>query len=206
MSWDAPNLSHLLDHRLQTARLELLEDPRIAQAFHGQGRDTTQFLRHLVEEKLAAAARSGLGAVEASLRSSASDYLAASGLGPESIRKTLDALGADIMAVEGVRPPMLQRDSMEPHNAATLFFVAWLVSISVGWAVGDANTVLFVALATGGALASLLVYLFAKRVRLKRRAEVAREYPTALCRAFLAALEQCVEAYGVAVNRTDGKG
>jgi len=201
MSWRAPKLAHLLDGRLQTARLELLEDPRITRAFHGRGPDPTQFLRQLIEEKLAAAARSGLGAIEASLRTDASEYLAASGRDPEPIRDMLDAQGRALLALEEQRPHELQQDGMRPGAVSSLFFTLWFVAIAMGWAVGDADTVLFAFLATGGALASALVYLFAHAVSLRRRAQVAREYPAVLCREYLHALEGAMADYESAVNQ-----
>jgi hypothetical protein len=201
MTWQAPELAHLLDQRLQAARVDLFDDPRMEQALHGRGRERTAFLRHLIEEKLAAAARSGIGAVEASLRSSASDHLTKAGLEPAATRARLDALSETLYAIESRRPHAMQRDPLRPTTTATLFFVGWLATASTGWAVGNGNTPLFLVLLLIAMVATPMVYLLAQQIEQQRRRTIAKEYPVLLCRTYLAAATDAITGYEATVNQ-----
>jgi hypothetical protein len=210
MSWHAPALDHLVDKRLQTARLELLEDGRLQKALHNRGRESAPFLLHLIEEKLAAAARSGVGAVEASLRASATACLVDVGYESSQARSALDDLGTELLNPEERFPHELRRDSLRPGVLAALFFVAWTVTITLGWILGDAGNWLYALFAAGGTLATALVYMIARLDSLRHRSEIAREYPAHICRHYMQSLEEGLARYEVAVKalagaKSDGK-
>ncbi len=200
MIWHAPALDHLVDKRLQTARLELLEDGRIQKALHHRGRESAPFLLHLIEEKLAAAARSGAGAVEASLRASATTFLVALGYESSQARSALDDLETELLDHEERLPHELQRDSLRPVVLAALFFVAWTVTITLGWILGDAGTLLYALFAAGGALVTALVYLIAHLESLRHRSKIVREYPAHICRHYMQSLEEGIARYEAAVE------
>ena len=170
MSWHAPEVSHLLDRRLQTARLELLEDTRLQRAASQQGQEPPEFLRSLIEEKLAAAARSGMGAVEASLRSSAAAYLTQVGRDTVFVRETLDQLRDELLASDRDIPSGLSCSAFGPGLWSLSFLVAWLAFISAGWLFGDAHSGLFATLAIAGSAASFVMYAVLRwRDKQKRR-------------------------------------
>ncbi len=195
MSWQAPALTHLLEQRLQTARLELMDDPRLLRAQQGQGQEDGPFLRQLIEEKFSAAARSGLGAVEASLRTHASEHLAAAGLDAGSVRATLDTLGNELLVIhEGparIVPPELQ----SPLRYAIALYATWMVTITMGWMVSDKPFGLYATLAVVGVVAAAVLFLLLLGSRQKRRIAIARNYPARCCQDYLNALSSGVKRY-----------
>ena len=201
MTWRAPAVGHLFDQRLQQARLELMEDNRIRLALRRQGREGDSFLRHLIEEKLAAAARSGMGAVETSLRSDATNFLVKHGHDAKEVRNALGNLGVNLLDVESAIPHKLKRELARPGAMALLFFVAWTVTITLGWLFGDTHDGLYALFITGGALVTVLVYLMVHANNLRYRAEIAHEYPVHLCRAYEQALKKGIARYEDAVER-----
>ncbi len=195
MSWQAPALTHLLEQRLQTARLELMDDPRLLRAQQGQGQENGAFLRQLIDEKFSAAARSGLGAIEASLRTHASAHLADAGLDAGSVRATLDGLGEEILALHKVPAHIVPPEAQSPLRYAAAFYIAWLFTIFAGWMVSDKSFRLVLALAGAGFVAAVALFLLVLGSRQKRRVTVAREYPARCCHYYLNGLTAAIGRY-----------
>lgn len=195
MSWQAPALTHLLEQRLQTARLELMDDPRLLRAEQGQGQESGVFLRQLIDEKFSAAARSGLGAIEASLRTHASAHLADAGLDAPSVRATLDRLGEELLALHKVPTPIVPPEAQSPLRYAASFYIVWLCTIVAGWMVSDKPFRLVMLLAASGAVAAVALFLLVLGSRQKRRKTVTREYPARCCHYYLNGLSAAIGRY-----------
>jgi hypothetical protein len=200
MSWHAPEVDHLLDRRLQTARLELLEDTRLQRAASQHGQEAPEFLRSLIEEKLATAARSGMGAVEASLRSSAAAHLTQAGKDTVIVRDALDQFRDELLAPERDVPPGLSRSAFGPGLWSLSFLAAWMVSISAGWLLGDAHSGLFATLAITGGAASVVIFAALHLRDKQNRADVLSDYPVALCRYYVDELARSTARYEAAVG------
>ena len=195
MSWHAPALIHLLEQRLQTARLELMDDPRLLRAQQGQGQESGAFLRQLIDEKFSAAARSGLGAIEASLRTHATEHLADRGLDAASVRTTLDTLGDELLALHRAPQHLVPPEAQSPLRYAASFYIAWIFTIAVGWTVSDKPFSLFAVLAGAGAVAAVALFLLVLGSRQKRRVTVARDYPARCCHNYLNGLSAAIGRY-----------
>ena len=200
MSWNAPELSHLLDQRLQVARLELMEDSRIALSRQTQNQESTDFLRHLIDEKLASATRSGLGAIEASLRTDASLYLSGAGCDAGTIRKVLDESGADLTDIDGVTLPSVGAEPPKPAILALAFLVSWVVIVAVGWVLKGSPFSSVAYLLLAGIPVAGIIYGIARAAALQRRTFLVRHYPTRLCSTYFNFLGRQVDSYESAVN------
>ena len=200
MTWQPPELSHLLDKRLQTARLELMQDSRILRAQDGQGTETIAFLRSLIEEKLTAATRSGLGAIEASLRTSAAAHLAQHGCGSSEIRTGLDEAGDPLINLTGLPQHGFATEIQRPIQSAALFYLAWIATITIGWLMSDSNHHVYLPLALGGTVIAIAIFLYTYGGNQKRRRALVHHYPGRLCKDYLGHLSAVTAQYAIHVN------
>ncbi len=197
VTWSAPPLQPLLESRLQSARLDLFNDPRLSEA-RAKGA-APEFTATLIEEKLGAAARSGLDAVEASLRLAASEVLRTAAVPPETARDTLRKAGEHLTSPKGLVSNALPW-SPSPLQVAAGVFVLWAVLMG---GAGGALTLPWWAnvLAVLSALipARLAQNLYTEyRARLQRRQ--INELPARVCRLYIAHYNDALSDYELAVN------
>ncbi|MCC6142511.1 MAG: hypothetical protein IT368_01770 [Candidatus Hydrogenedentes bacterium] len=200
MNWTAPSVDHLLEQRLQAARLELMEDRRIQGAVEKKGSESIRFIADLIRGKIDAAARNGFGAAEASLRLDASDFLTGRGYDVEVIRRELRA-AAEPMLTPPAAPVAAEKDAfLTPVRAAGLFFLLWLVAAGILWQALNLYWLWLVLIVGAGALpmAGIHSYLSGNAAIMKKA--LVSELPAVLCRHYMRVLHAAVGDYEVRVN------
>jgi len=202
--WTSPPLKHLLDERLQRARLELMEDHRLRPQVEGTA-DSPAFAHELIAEKLGSAARLGFDAIEASLRASASDYLAARGLSAEAIRDALQLAGAPLLEPPDPRIGHLHDSGISETVVAGIAYTAWVILCGAFWVLNPAlMPYTALAIVLGLIPAALLTRYLAARAEHTRR-NLANELPVRLCRLYSETLMKAVDHYEYVV-RTIARG
>lgn len=201
MNWTAPDVVHILEQRLRTARLELMEDPRIRNAHEAQSRESINFLVQLVEEKVAAAARAGLEAVEASLRLAATDALLAESVPVETVRRRLEDAGRPLLRPARPETAALARLGWAPRAWTGLFLAVWLAAVLGAWAVYRFAGVWCVLLVGAGAFPATLLYVWrdSRLAALKR--ETVGDLPSRTVRHYMDLVRAGVVEYARAVER-----
>jgi len=196
MNWEAPDVVHVLELRLKTARLELMEDPRIKNAHEARSDEPLRFLAQLIEEKMAAAARFGLEAAEASLRLWATDALLAAGVPLEITRERLELAGRQLLhppAPVNAGPP---RAGLRPGVAAALVLGAWTLACVAAWLVYSLHP-LFCAVAVGaGGIPAVGVHGWKDGRLATMKQQLAGEMPSSMARHYMDVLRKSVEEYG----------
>jgi len=203
--WSAPDFHHILDQHLRLARLELLADHRLHLRAEDDGGEDPGFVAELIVDKLEAAARAGFGAVEASLRVSASEHLRSRDLGVEAVRAALDK------AAERLVPPKRPRLERVEMGVIPLGFNAGLVAAALIilvfslWTLGILSFPLYLV----GTLASVGVGYAIYRFLLTRESQLRRklidEWPTRVARHYGDALRDGVTYYEYVI-RTIARG
>lgn len=198
MSWTAPPLQHLLESRLRDARLELFADGRLTDALSDG--ITPQFPTQLIEEKLAAAAKAGLDAIEASLRLSAAEALNACGIDPEQSRTALRSAGERLRDSAQAAQVSLPKIPSPILIALAILGAAWLVDILL-YLGGELGQSAFFLLLLLEVPVALVVGFAITRERTRQHRRALNELPARICRQYiehfsaaLAQYEQSVES------------
>lgn len=200
MNWSAPQVEHLLEQRLQQARLELMEDTRIQEALDRRGGETPAFLQDLIAGKLHAAARHGLEAVEASLRAGASDCLLAQGLSVDLVRAQLKREGDRLLALGEDHTPREGGALLTAPLAAGLLFAAWTAAALGAWRLLELHPLVCMALVGAGGVPAVGLHAYLKGNEAIGKKALVSELPARICRQYLRRLGGAVDAYAAAVN------
>ena len=193
--WNPPQYNHLIEEPLQSARVELLNDSRVYQAMQRTGSEAEHFLQRLLDEKLFAAASTGLDAVESSLRVEATEVLLNNGYKASAIREIVKELGNPFFA-----PPayMLNKSAgtdMPPLVGAILFFaITTLISFALFFQY-DLNKITLVVFVACGIMPAYLIKDRAEKRAALRIQSGVREYPALICRHYLQIYEEAYENY-----------
>lgn len=204
--WSAPDVAYLLEEQLQRASRELAGDSRLQKKVEDDGRgEDPGFVAELIVDKLEAAALAGFDAVEASLRASASGYLAGRGLSVLQVRSTLAS------AAERLVPP--RRPRLEKVELSTI--PPWVIAGMAGAGGLDAALSLcqfgLVSTLTGAVLAlaslglAIGVYQMLRYQSARHRAHLIDEWPARVSRHYSSALRDGT-AYYEYVVRTVARG
>ncbi|MFP4502311.1 MAG: hypothetical protein ACLFTT_15015 [Candidatus Hydrogenedentota bacterium] len=200
MSWTAPNVEHVLEQRLQTARRELLDDPRIQHASQARSTEGINFLVQLIEEKIAAAARIGMDAAEASLRHAAGNALINEGVPITIVRRTLEDAGQPLLEPKRMKSQRVDKVGPPPlHLAAGLFFV-WTIAALAAWTlVGFPPTWCAIIVGAGG-VPSVALYAWRESKLAVLKKDTVGDLPARAMRFYFEQLRNHVAAYERTVN------
>lgn len=200
MNWTSPELLHILDERLQQARIELMDDQRVAGALSNSHAESQMFIAELIEKKLAAAAHAGLDAVEASLRVEATDALLAAGMELEEVREALQKAGAPLHQPAGIRRSTLAEVAFSPIVLAALTLCACMILVLALWAALRFSPILLGLLVALCVAPALAVKKWREQSLAAMRKKVAGELPARICRHYAQVYEEAVRSYEDAVN------
>jgi hypothetical protein len=200
MSWQAPNISHVLEHRLRTARLELMEDRRIQNANRARSTESINFLVQLIEEKIAAAARIGMDAVEASLRHAAGNALINAGVPIDTMRRTLEEAGAPFLQVNKMVSARVKHVGPSPLPVAAGLFAIWALAVLAAWATLDFPA-FWCALGIGaGGVPAVGLFAWREGQLATLKKEMVGELPSRAVHHYMSQLDGCIDAYEHTVN------
>ncbi|MBI2425876.1 MAG: hypothetical protein HYV27_23830 [Candidatus Hydrogenedentes bacterium] len=194
-------VAHLLDKRLQEARLELLEDRRISTIPDTQEGDSVAFVRTLVEEKLSTAARRSFEAVEATLRVQAAEFLTRHEMGAERQRSVLHEAAAQLLTEDAAQREVDDGPDFRPTAVAAWLLVAWALFALIWGYSADLGALIVLALIVSGGMAATLLRRFLVAESARRKKRLASELPARLCRLYQQELEMAVRAYAAVLNR-----
>lgn len=195
MNWNAPDVVHVLEHRLKTARLELMEDPRIQSAHEARSNESVRFLALLIHEKLAAAARTGLDAAEASLRLAATDALLAAGVPLETARERLEQAGRPFLSPAPPETAAPRRIGLRPTTAAALLLAVWTAAAVAAWMVFGFHPLLCVVLVGASGVPAVGVYGWKEGRLAAMKQRIVGETPSRLARHYMEWLRTNVVEY-----------
>jgi hypothetical protein len=198
IDWNAPDYAAVLEHHLRWARLEMMEDPRLDDA--GETGTSAAFAARLIQEKIGAAASTGLRAVESSLRVNAQAAMQEQGVEVGQARQILDAAGEAFRAPKVAGLPALEPETLSPAAMAACAFGASVLGALAVFLLVPAHPALLV-LYLGAAPIVALIAHGARTTRLRRAQQrVVREYPSELCRQYMQAMRESVARYEGAVR------
>lgn len=203
--WSAPDIRYLLDDHLKQARLELLSDSRLKLKAEDDGGEDPGFVAELIVDKLEAAAQAGFDAIEASLRASASEHLAARGLGVLQVRAAL------ANACERLVPPKRpQLEKVEIGGVPAAFIAGMLSAAGIILAfmlhqLGDVDMVGQFGIIAGSIVAGYAVYRWRRAAVARRRVQLIEEWPIRVVRHYGSTLSDAT-AYYEHVVRTAARG
>jgi hypothetical protein len=200
MNWTAPPVDHLLEQRLQAARLELMEDRRIQGAVDKKATESLRFIAELICGKIDAAARNGLGAAEASLRLDASEYLTAQGLNVEMIRTELKSAAEGLLNPPAPPPDTEKESFMTPFVSAAFFFVLWTVAAIVLWQALSLHWLWLVLIIGAGGVPMLAIHAYLNGTAAIMKKALVSELPAVLCRHYMRVIHTAVGEYELRVN------
>ena len=200
MSWQAPNIGHVLEHRLRTARLELMEDRRIQNANRARSTESINFLVQLIEEKIAAAARIGMDAVEASLRHAAGNALINAGVPIDTVRRTLEEAGEPFFNVNKMASARVKNVGPSPLPVAAGLFGVWTLLVLAAWATLDFQA-LWCAIGIGaGGVPAIGLYAWREGQLATLKKEMVGELPSRAVHYYMGQLGSRIDAYESSVN------
>jgi len=200
MTWSAPQLPHILEERLQTARIELMEDQRVAGAANNALAESQAFVSELIEKKLAAAAHAGLDAVEASLRVEASDKLLEAGMELEAVREALAKAGEVFQSPTPFRRSTLAEVALSPLILAGITLCGWMLLIMALWLALRFHPLVLAILAAFGAAPTLAVKKWREQTLAAMRKKMVGELPARICRHYVQVFEEATKSYEASVN------
>ena len=204
--WTAPEVAYLLEDQLVRARRELATDSRLQRRAEDDGRgEDPGFVAELIVDKLEAAALAGFDAVEASLRASASGYLAERGLSVLQVRSTLASAAERLTPA---RRPRLEKVEMAiiPGGAVGgMAGAAGLVASFSLWQFGFASALTGAILAAASIALGVGVQQALRAQAARHRARLIDEWPARVSRHYSSALREGT-AYYEYVVRTVARG
>lgn len=195
MNWEAPDVVHVLEHRLKTARLELMEDPRIKNAHEAKSDESVQFLAQLIEEKMAAAARVGLDATEASLRLWATDALLTAGVPLEIVRERLDRAGRPFLHPAPPENACIPRIGLQPVTAAAILLLTWTAVCIAAWLVYTFHPIFCVVAVAAGSIPAVGVHAWKEGRLAMIKQKLVGEMPSRMARHYMDLLRRSVAEY-----------
>jgi len=204
MTWQAPQLEHLVDDRLRRLRLELLEDPKIVDDDAPAASPAKHLIRH-IEERFAAEARAGFDAVESSLRLDATERLLDDGHPAGQVNAALKKAARHFASPPRPDRLNIEEPAVTPGLAAGLVFAAWTVGVLMVWvATGFPGFVLAVAMAAG-LLPAWAVHKAWRKREMALKSEIIHEYPVRICRHYMHRLRASVAAYEKSVAQLESR-
>lgn len=199
MNWSAPDVVNILEQRLRTARLELMDDPRVRHAHEARSKESVNFVVQLIEDKLATAARFGMEAAEASLRLSATDALLSEGVAIANVRHRLEDAGNPLLQPGRPLSAAVRRAGVSARVETVVYLFLWTVVTMVCWAVLRFEPLLCALIVGAGAVSAVPLYRWRSRrfgIMLRR---IVSELPSRTVRHYLQHLRKCVADYEGAV-------
>ena len=200
MNWTAPDVVYVLEQRLRTARLELMDDPRIRNAHEARSRESVNFVVQLIEDKLAAAAKCGLDAAEASLRLAAAAALLENGAPVELVRQRLEELGRPLLRPPRPESAAIRRVGWSAGTVAVAFVLVWTAAVSGAWLLWRFAGIWCAAGVGAGIVLSMPLHAWRKRRFAALLRRVVSDLPSRTVRYYIELLRKCVTDYERAVE------
>lgn len=200
MNWIAPNVDHVLEQRLRTARIELMEDPRIQNARQAKSTESINFLVQLIEDKIAAAARIGMDATEASLRHAAGNALFNAGVSVDQVRRTLEEAGRPLLEPRPMTSARVQRVGPSPLSLGGTLFLVWTVACLGVWLLLNFPPAWCVILVGAGGVPAIGLFAWREGKLATLKKETVGELPSRTVHYYMEQLRGAISAYERAVN------